>query len=594
MSEKKLFAEFPPVTRQQWVDKAIQDLKGADFNKKLVWNTYEGFSVQPFYTAEDVEPIREFTEYVRSVQRSDAGWIAYAEVAAADTGKQAADVTEVLQQGTEGLYIEVNNPEEFAFSTVLAAVNPAAMHIAFKLSAPSADFVKAYFAYLESRQIDLTSVRGFVECDSLGQRITGTITSVDYSALAKQVQATEGIRTQEVCDAGGNMTQELAFAMNKLVQYAEGLTSKGLTVQQIFSNVMFQAGITGDFFFEIAKLRVLRALFTTVAAHYNIAYRPVYIFSMSSLWSKSLFDAYTNMLRNTTEGLSAVAGGCDALLIKPHNHRHETFSNRMAVNISHILRAESYVDQVADVAEGSYYLEAITFALYENALNLFKEIESAGGYETAADQGIIQDKIKALRERKLQDVATRKQVYVGVNQYADPAEVLPFTELPADQKSGILTPQRATRAFEELRLHTLQLVKTTGKTAEVYLAAFGNLAMRKARVAFAQNFFAAAGFQTTEYYHENLLVGLPSITGSQAGIVVLCSSDEDYAQQAEEFAKTFRQQAKGKILVLAGYPPDQVDKLRAAGIDQFIHIRSNAVEVLIGLQQQVFNGKQRV
>jgi methylmalonyl-CoA mutase len=390
------------------------------------------------------------------------------------------------------------------------------------------------------------------------------------------------------------MTQELAFAMNKLVQYAEGLTSKGLTVQQIFSNVMFQAGITGDFFFEIAKLRALRALFTTIAIHYKISHRPVHILSMSSLWSKSLFDAYTNMLRNTTEGLSAVAGGCDALLIKPHNHRHETFSNRMAVNISHILRAESYVDQVADVAEGSYYLEAITFALYENALNLFKEIESAGGYETAADQGIIQDKIKALRERKLQDVATRKQVYVGVNQYADPAEVLPFTELPADQKSGILTPQRATRAFEELRLHTLQLVKTTGKTAEVYLAAFGNLAMRKARVAFAQNFFAAAGFQTTEYYHENLLVGLPSITGSQAGIVVLCSSDEDYAQQAEEFAKTFRQQAKGKILVLAGYPPDQVDKLRAAGIDQFIHIRSNAVEVLIGLQQQVFNGKQRV
>jgi methylmalonyl-CoA mutase len=596
MSTKNLFAEFSPVTRQQWVEKAIQDLKGADFDKKLVWNTYEGFSIQPFYTAEDVEPLKAFTEFVRSVQKTSSAWINYVEIPSGTPAQQQAEAIHGIQQGAAGLLFTVDDPAAFRFDEVLTSIDPASVHISFSLGSPSAPFIQNYFSYLKSRNIDLASVRGFCEADILENHITGKSGLTEFSALAKHVQAAAQapafsglvIRSQSFADAGGNITQELAFTLNKFVQYISALTGEGLVAEQVIRQAYLQTAITGDYFPEIAKIRALRALVARIIHQYGVEPQLVPVLSTSSLWTKSRYDAYTNMLRNTTEAMSALAGGCDALLIRPHVPGHpDSFSTRMALNVSNILKAESYFDQVADAAAGSYYVEVLTHQLYEHALGLFKEIEQAGGFIRAFEQDIIQQKIKTVRERKLLDVATRKQVYIGVNQYADLAEKLSGHDQVTEQNPRFLIPQRATRAFELLRSETEHISAQRGKPVRVYLLAFGNLAMRKARVAFSQNFFAAAGFLTEEHFHENSLDGISDGIRSEADILVLCASDDDYATHAESLTREFTKQETNKILVLAGYPPALVDTLRAAGLPHFIHLKSNAIEVLTTLQQQI-------
>lgn len=602
MSKQQIFSDFPAITKQQWMDKVIQDLKGADFSKKLVWNTYEGFSVDPFYTEEDVLPLADFTAFVKSVQPLNVQWINYAEVSTGSAQQQKLQAERCIQQGADGLIFSIDRATNFLFDEILASVDPTVVHISFVLSEPDPDFIAAYFKYLEKRRVSLGAIHGFCDADILEKWITGEtkIQTSTIQSLARQLQLTKKatgfrgltVRSNTFVDAGGNVTQELAFLLNKVVAYTDLLSDAGLSPKEIFSEVHLRTAINGDYFFEIAKLRSLRALYATLINHYSLDQVKATILSVSSIWSKSRYDAHTNMLRNTTEAMAAVTGGCDGLLIKPHTNTSSTpdeFNVRMALNVSNILKAESYFDQVSDAAGGAYYIEVLTHKLYENALNLFKEVEQEGGFVKAFEQNKVQLRIASVRDKKLQDIHTRKQVYVGINQYANPAETLPVAVTDEHKENDhVLVAQHATRSFEILRQRTQQFANGHGKVPEIFLLAFGNLAMRKARVAFSQNFFAAAGFSSAEHFHENPLTGIQPALSSDSQVIVLCASDDDYTLHAEACVKAFRKNNSNKILVLAGYPPMLVESLQAAGLDYFIHIKSNAVEVLSVIQDRIF------
>ncbi|MNS42814.1 Methylmalonyl-CoA mutase small subunit [compost metagenome] len=439
------------------------------------------------------------------------------------------------------------------------------------------------------------NVRGFIEADILENLVLRGC-KIDITELAEIIHLTKSypnfqsltIRSHAFVNAGSNTTQELAFTLNKLVDYIDLLSEAGLTPVEVINKLQFHMAISGDYFFEIAKLRAMRILLNSLMNLYGCN-ASVKILSSNSVWSKSFYDPNVNMLRNTSEAMSAILGGCDALLTYPHDYSFQEpspFSQRIALNVSNLLKSESYFDKVNDPSAGSYYQESLTKNIADTALNLFKETENAGGFINAYKAGLITEKINKIRDLKEKEIAARKRVYVGVNKYPDLQEKTPLDSHVTS--AHVLRPQRATKLFEELKSKTIVDAQKSGKTPSVYLACFGDLAMRKARASFASEFFGTAGFDIIEeafFKTSQQAVEISSI--SEADIVVICSSDSEYETEAAAFATKFKSLSKGKLLVLAGYPESIVNELMNSGIDGFIHLRSNAIDVLTAFQKMI-------
>lgn len=597
-SDVKLFSEFDSITAAAWKETAIKDLKGADFEKKLVWKTDEGISVQPFYTAEDLHS-------VQCIQSGECkrGWLNYIE---ADTTDQVAAnkfIRRMIDFDISGVLLDINDPGTIDFYVLLNGINPEKLEISFKLPEPSPSLFRNYFDFLATQEVKLSAVHGFVQTDVLETwSVTGQ--DPDIEALAEQIKITsqaEHLRglmlsSHAFVNAGSGIVQELAFTLNKITDIIELLEKAGLERERIIGQLALHLAIGGDYFFEIAKLRAMRPLLATILERYSVTVPVIPVVSSSSAWSKSLYDPNVNMLRNTTEAMSAILGGCDALLIQPHDSTFKTpdeFSHRVALNISNLLKEESYFDKVADPAAGSYYIETITAELADKTLQLFSEIELNGGYVESFIEGVIQEKITALKNKKETEAASRKRVYVGTNKYPNLQEKAPpVQKLSADTEDRdipLLQPQRATHLFEQMRQRSQQRFGLTGKAPKVYLACFGDLTMRKARASFAMEFFGTAGFEITEdYFFDDITKGAEQIAESDADIVVLCSSDAEYATEGKLFAETFKKHTAGKRLILAGYPAEIIETLKQAGVDDFIHMKTDVTGFITTLQDELF------
>ncbi len=613
MSSKKLFSEFPPVSKEQWVAKATEDLKGGDFQKRLVWRTYEGFDIQPFYTLEDLEGKELVNNLSKAFARDEnatgaRSWVNYAEVLVDDEAKANKVALENLdERGADGIVFNLDGRETVDFDTLLKGIEVIYCAVSFKGAACAGKLTEGYFAYLNKKGVDLKKVNGYVYNDPIG---TWTVSGKEpcYKCLAKAIKiasAAPGFYPLTVCsdpfvNAGSNYTQELAFTLAKLTDYIDKLEAEGVTAKEVFGNAMPIMGLNTDYFFEIAKFRALRALWIEFEALYNTGLDPksVKIGAESSVWAVAKYDPYVNMLRSTTEGMSAVLGGVDALAIAPYDSTFEqptSFSSRIALNISHLLKEESYFDKVVDPAGGSYYIENLTNTLIEKALELFKTTEAAGGFIAQFAEGKIQEQIAKVREAKRKDIAQRKQAYVGVNRYPNTKEILDDPQCCGGKKCHekpegleLLPSQHAAKPFECLRQRTEMYAKESGRRPKVFLAGYGNPAMRTARATFSGDFFGVAGFEILPegVYPDAVTAGKESAK-ADAEIVVICSSDDDYVASAADFARAFKAAAPGKMLVVAGYPADVVDDLKAAGVDDFIHVKVNALEALKGYQEKL-------
>lgn len=597
---EKGYAGFATVTREQWKARAVEDLKGADFDRKLVWKTDDGFSVQPFYTSEDLAEKTTPTVIAPSLCGNRRQWINYTQVSVHDLAAANRQAVEMLSFGATGILFQVPDPEAVDFATLLQGLDPTELQLSFLTRQPSTALVQRYFAFLAQQGISLGSIQGFYSAEVLEEWITRG-EAPDFTSLAAVIRAAGDapgfkalvVQSHAFVNAGASTTQELALTLNKLTDYFDQLTEEGLSASQLSENLWLHLAIGGDYFFELAKLRAVRRLLANVLEAYGVTV-PVPILSSNSVWSKSFYDPNVNLLRNTTEAMSAVLGGCDALLSYPHDNSYAqptTFSRRIALNISNLLKEESYFDKVVDPACGSYFLEALTATLAEKALDLFKQIEAEGGFSGAFRKGIIQQWIGDLRQKKEKEIASRKRVYVGTNKYPNPQEktTAPERQPSLETTTPLLVPQRATQLFEPLRSRTIQQYELTGYRPKVYLACFGNLALRKARAGFASEFFGTAGFEVQEEaVFEELQRGVQESAGSEADVVVLCASDADYETTAMAFAEQFKQQNTEKLLVLAGYPEALVEGLQKAGVDAFVHLKSNAVDLLTAIQEKLF------
>ncbi|MBQ9473427.1 MAG: methylmalonyl-CoA mutase small subunit [Bacteroidales bacterium] len=617
MSDNKLFTEFPPVSTEKWEEVINKDLKGADYDKKLVWHTIEGFNVKPYYRAEDLDNLEYLNTnpaeapFVRGKNVDNNEWLIRQDVQA-DTLEQAnAQALDALRRGATALGFctaKVQSIDDMR--TLFKDIYPEAVHINFTCGKNPMQVMQLFADYLKERGCDTAKMRGSFNCDPYGFALMhGHYKGGEEAALEearqlvlKGAELLPGMRVLTVNgrhfhNAGSGIVQELAFTLSSATALMTALTDKGLPAKQVACNLNFCFATGSNYFMEIAKLRAARLLWSKIAEQYNTGCdcsQKVFIHCTGSTWNKSVYDPYVNMLRTTTETMSAAIGGADSISTPPFDaayRKADDFGQRIARNQQLLLKEESYMDKIVDPSAGSYYIENLTDSIAHHAWQLFLQVEQLGGFAEAIKQGFVQDEIERTATRRDNDIATRRTTILGTNQYPNLQECM-AANIAADEPRCCCkaddTPQelrplhmyRGAEAFERLRLAT----EHAAHRPKVFLLTYGNLAMRKARAGFATNFFGVAGYEIIDNPgFASAAEGVEAALKANPDIVVMCSSDDEYAEIAQEICTSLK--GKVKSIVLAGYPKGMVETYKQYGVDEFIHVKTNALESLTKFQQ---------
>ncbi|NMD39116.1 MAG: methylmalonyl-CoA mutase small subunit, partial [Christensenellaceae bacterium] len=484
-------------------------------------------------------------------------------------------------------------------------------------SIQNVELLTGFLTYVDSLGVDKEAVNAIFDFNPLMTlNTTGYFCEESsFVKLAECVKATQEYKNIRVITidattfngAGASSTQELAFALSEGSEYISRLTDLGLSAKDVAKKMLFVFSVGSSYFMEIAKFRAARMLWANVVEAYGVdsnCAQKMKIFAYTGEWNQTVYDSYVNMLRATTQAMSAALAGVDYLEVVPFDFAYQVpgeFSNRIARNVQSILKEESNFNKVVDPAAGSYYVENLTNSLAEAAWKLFTDVESAGGYVAKFKEGFIQSEIQAVSDKKDKNIATRRETLLGTNQYPNFLEVadevitkeIVSREIPTlmgmkleepcccDKKMAEpLRPYRGSQAFETLRLAT----DRSGKEPKAFMLTFGNLAMCRARAQFSSNFFAVAGIRIIDNNRfDTIEEGAKAALESGAEIVVACSSDDEYAEAVPRIAKLLGGKA---ILVVAGDPACK-EELIAAGINNFIHVRSNVLETLKEYQKML-------
>lgn len=618
MAEKKLnlLADFPAVTTEAWMAKIETDLKGADFTKKLVWRTNEGFNVMPFYRAENLESIETTNSapgvfpYVRGI-KADNHWLVRQNIDAKQDVKAAnAKALDILNKGVNslGFKLDKNQLSKEYIATLLNGICADCVELNFTVCIRrSAELVCLLADYFKTQGYDLAQLKGSINCDPInrmllkGKKIDKATVTAFVKAMAetrKQLPGYRviGINSISLNNAGAYCAQELGYALAWGAQYMEMLTEAGVSADEAALAVKFNMGVGGNYFMEIAKFRAARLLWAKIIKAYNPkcdCAAKMHIHAETSIFNKTIYDAHVNLLRSETEAMSAALAGVESLTVQPFDITYKSaddFSERIARNQQLLLCEESHFDKVTDPAAGSYYIENLTANIAEQAWKLFLDIENNGGFFAAVESGKIQEEMKTTAAKRLKDVSARKEVLLGTNQFPN------FNENAAEKivaetcqckcgcstESGLesLPHVRAAQEFEALRLET----ERSGKRPKAFMLTIGNLAMRLARAQFSCNFLACAGYEVIDNLgFETVEAGVAAAQKAGADIIVLCSSDDEYA----DFAPAAFKAINGKQIFIVAGAPACMDDLKAQGIENFIHVRANVLDTLKSFNAQL-------
>ena len=615
MEDNKLFAEFPPVSTEQWEEVINKDLKGADYDKKLVWKTIEGFNVKPYYRAEDLENLSylntkpdEFP-FTRGKQARSNVWDIRQDIKVKDPAEANRIAVEAVKGGCNSLGFcakQVKNLEDM--SVLLAGIDLTKVKINFNCAEDFVALLKLFVEYLGTKGIDPKNVQGSLNFDMFKHALNHgdfcggeegeyalaktLIEFADSNLPAFRVLTVNGNLFQ---NSGSSIVQELGFTLAAANELMANLTERGMAPEKVAKNMVFSFAIGSNYFMEMAKIRAARMLWSKIVEQYHpacdCAYK-VFVHAASSVWNKSLYDAYVNMLRTTTETMSVAIAGADSISVAPFDLAFkdaDDFSYRIARNQQILLKEESYLDKIADPAAGSYNIENLTDSIAQYAWNNFLAVEEKGGFAAAIRQGFVQDEIEKTATQRNNDIAMRKTVILGTNQYPNLNDDMngKITKgkccCSCKSAEGPIKPLRQYRgaeAFEELRMAT----ERSGKKPKVFMLTYGNVAMRRARSGFATNFFGVVGYEIIDNVgFATAQEGVEAALKANADIVVLCSSDDEYAEIVADACHGLK--GKVKSIVLAGFPKEQVDAFKAAGIDEFIHVKTNALECLTSFQK---------
>ncbi len=621
-SKEKLFSEFPPVTTQQWMDKVVADLKGADFEKKLVWKTNEGFQVKPFYRAEDLEGMTitdslpgEFP-FVRGTRISN-DWLVRQDIEVSDSQEANQKALNLIENGASSLGFKISRNLISAeiLDTLLKGIDIKQTEINFRSCSRDAATVAGLFAgYVKKNNINADSVKGSVNFDPFKRMLTKGFDAEPTLSedMKAALDAAAGLPNFRVLganaylfnNAGAYCAQELGFGLAYGNAFLALAQEAGLPIDQVAKKITFNMGVGSNYFMEIAKFRAGRLLWAKIVAAYDDEKAKdaarMYVHASTSEWNQSVYDAYVNLLRSQTETMSAAIAGVDSITVTPFDaayQKADEFSERFARNQQLLLKEESHFNQVVDASAGSYYIENLTAAIAEEAWKIFLAVEDKGGFIAAIREGMVQQEVNASSEKRLNAISSRREVLLGTNQYPNFNETAldkvgdkspkhegnSTTCCCADKKGTmpVLTFAHGSSQFDSLRLAT----ELSGKRPKVFMLTIGSLSMRLARAQFACNFFACAGYEVIDNLgFETPQEGVMEARKAGANIIVICSSDEEYATLAPQ---AFEAIGGGKELFVVAGAPECTEELKTQGITNFINVRSNVLQTLQGFSKQL-------
>jgi len=663
----------------RWRKTVEAELKGVPFDKKLISKTFDGVTLQPLYTRADLSGVPDlasrpgeapFLRGVRPLGFKDRQWEVAQTITISSAPQFSSALVADLMHGQNSVVLNPASPAHAGvaistladLATALAGVDLAAVPVHLNPDAEALPLAALYLTLARERGVAWEKLTGSLAADplaiwaetaqlagSLGSHLDSLAEWTKWAAVHVPQLQTIGVNAALWGDAGGTAVQELAFALAAATEYIRALDQRGVKADVAGARVRCHFAIGPQFFTEIAKFRAWRPLWTRVLAAYGAGAAPAAratVHATTGRWNKTLVDPHVNMLRVTTEALSAVLGGCDSLHIAPFDEvtgATTDVSRRIARNVHTLLAEEFSFTQTADPAGGSWYVEKLTDELARKAWALFQAIEARGGFAAALREGYPQQLVAEAAKEKADAVGKRRLGLVGTNLFPNlketplvavaakptPAPVViarpPVVDLPAAvawparfeaalvaAKAGAeiaqlaklapgataaenaiptVTPWRASAGFEMLRAASEVFAQRTGKRPQVFLAKIGPVLQHKARADFSAGFFATAGFEMlAKQSFDTAASAATAAAASGAPIAVLCSTDETYPALVPAFAAAAKAAPSTvRTVVLAGLPADPavVASYRAAGVDEFIHIRANVHDLLAKLLKQI-------
>ncbi|MHB1306903.1 MAG: methylmalonyl-CoA mutase family protein [Limisphaerales bacterium] len=704
---ERLLAGFAPVSRADWRKLVDVELKGAPFEKRMLTSTYEGITLQPLYCQEDIASIPHvssfpgFAPFVRGATASGYlahGWHVSQEITGSSPMEFNDSARHGLGRGLTALNLVVDqatrngHDPDWAKSTevgcggvsistlgdlerALDGIDLEKSPLFVRTGASGMPFA-ALLAALSRKQRKSTAwIRGCIETDPLGvlaheSRLPQSLPAAyrEMAALTKWA-AEHAPQLQTICvhsrawhESGGSAVQELAFTLATAVDYLRALAALGLPVEIVAPRLRFSVTVGENFFTEIAKLRALRLLWSHLVAALggDETAQRASLHVRTSLWNKTVYDPYNNLLRTTVEAFAGVLGGCDSMQVGAFDEVLRTpddISQRIARNTQLVLQKECNLDQVIDPAGGSWYVESLTAELATRAWALFQEVETRGGMAKALETAFPQQSVARTAAEKIKNVTRRRDSIVGINQYANPkekpldrpildaaafhqrrvqhvtahrtsldqaaatavlqklAKIVEFDGSPLfeasidamvagatlgevtrairinDQPAAPLTPVCLTRAavpFEALRAAMDRQPAAAGARPKAFLCNLGPLGQHKARADFSRGFLATGGYEViSPAGFETPAAAADAFAESGARVAVICSTDDTYPLLVPPLVQAIRAKAPDAIVLLAGYPTDQVEAHRQTGVDDFIHLRADAAVLLKNLHAKL-------
>ena len=612
----KLFTDFPPVSTEDWEAKINADLNSKDYERALIWRTYEEFNVRPYYRSENLNNLEylntlpgEFP-FVRGNRKDNNDWFVRQDIFVKDFKEANKKALNILGKGVNslGFYFDCVRKISIADLEIsLKDICLEAAEINFVCGCDNCNCAVEFAEYvLQGKEIKekivastaLDPIASFILKGKLESDVFKNLKTVIGKIIELPQFRVIAVSGKFFANSGSSIVQELAFSLAQGAEYLNQLTELGLSVDQVASKMKFNFGIGNNYFMEIAKLRAARLLWAQIVKAYNpsdeISVKLI-AHSETNTYNKTVYDPYVNLLRTQTEVMSAALGGADSITVLPFNSIYEEtteFSERIARNQQLLLKEESHLDKIADPAAGSYYIETLTDSIAEETWQLFLEIQEKGGFIAAFREGFIQSEIKSMAAKRDQNFAMRRDNLLGINQFPnftekqdkklDVSVFQPLNLADANAEVETLKPYRGAQDFEALRYKT-DVYSKQNKRPVAFMLTIGNLAFRKARAQFSCNFFAVAGFKVIDNNgFKTVDVGVAEAKAKNADIVVVCSSDDEYTELVPDIAEKL----ENEILVIAGSPECRPE-LEAKGITNFIHLKSNILGELKAYQSKL-------
>lgn len=598
--DQNLFSDFKGISKDAWIEKIRSDLNDPGAMERLVWKSEEGLNLDPFYRSEDIESLEHIENLWsrRKPATSPNGWInCQLIVPGKDPAIAGEQMMEALRGGAQAICVRFTGSDGYGLKELKAMLDhiPLAEADIFFQGGMRIDALYGDLCEVARRHsLQTDHLKGGLGADPLGFMMRTGYPVASMENLGNLIQKVSVqspfLKTMEVNgghfqNAGSTLVQELAFSLAVANEYMAILTDRGLDPVTVQESMRLNLTSGPSFYMEIAKFRAARFLWSQLAEGYGIepSTANISLHATTASWNQTAYDSYVNMLRATSQAMSAVIGGADYLTVLPFDDftgKSNSFSNRIARNVSIIIREEAYLDKVADPASGSYYLENLTHQLGEKAWDLFRQVEARGGFLKAFEDGWIQQQVSESGTRRHQKFSNGKAKLIGTNAYPDPKEMLrslPMeTLIPNAEEASldVLIPLRVSAPLEEIR----KKVEKMEHRPRVFLLKYGNPNWAISRASFAAAFFASGGYEILDQTGLcSIKDGAEEALNANAEVVVFCSSDEGYSDISSEVVDLIGRQS---LLVVAGDPQPSREYLEDLGIRQYIHRHSPLLETL--------------